>query len=67
MLLPLKAQVTGEMTEKYDVYSFGIILWELMTGKIPWKDGAIQNRPVRGLVVTQTFLDLLLINDGMMQ
>ena len=27
-----------EYTEKADVYSFGVILWELVTAGIPWSD-----------------------------
>jgi len=28
----------GQVTEKVDVYSFGILLWEMLTGRVPWSD-----------------------------
>lgn len=36
----------GEYTEKADVYSYGIILWEIMTGKPPAAGIAYDNIPV---------------------
>ena len=35
----LQGQTTGDDDdEKCDVYSFGMTLWEIMTGRVPWND-----------------------------
>ena len=28
----------AEVDERCDVYSFGMIAWEMFTGEVPWKD-----------------------------
>jgi serine/threonine protein kinase len=28
----------GICDEKSDIYSFGLVLWEMMSGEYPWKD-----------------------------
>lgn len=36
------------ISEKVDLYGFGIMLWEMYTGKLPWSDknvGSIMPRP----------------------
>ena len=35
--------VNSPRTVKYDVYSFGILLWELLSGKIPFENGTDVN------------------------
>jgi len=38
-----EALMGNELTPKTDVYSFGMILWELMTGKSPYDDLSIES------------------------
>ena len=33
------ANPTMSRTVKYDVYSFGVLLWEILSGKTPFEDG----------------------------
>ena len=35
----LDVRRNNERTEKGDVYSFGVIIWELVTREIPWNEG----------------------------
>ena len=35
-MAPEMIQRTGQITEKVDVYSYGVILWELVTQEVPF-------------------------------
>ncbi|KAL1552000.1 tyrosine-protein kinase ABL1-like [Salvia divinorum] len=42
VLAELGGKCSGKYSEKADVYSFGMICFELLTGKVPFEDGHLQ-------------------------
>lgn len=60
----------GSVTEKVDVYSFGILLWECLTGQIPWHDvpspmqiiyyvGVLNQRPKMPVIAPENLKQLI--------
>ena len=41
----------NERNEKGDIYSFGVIAWELVTRKVPWKEEGYSADDVREAVL----------------
>ena len=61
----------GNVTEKVDCYAFGILLWEMLTGKVPWGDvpspmqiiyyvGVLGQRPPIPSQTPQSLRDLMM-------
>ena len=42
----------NERNEKGDVFSFGVIVWEIVTRKIPWKEEEHNSEDVKEAVLT---------------
>ena len=41
----------GERNEKGDVFSFGVILWELVTMQVPWKQEKMSKDDIKDAVI----------------
>lgn len=47
-----------ERNEKGDVYSFGIIVWELVTRKTPWREEGYSGEDVKEAVISGLRLEI---------
>ena len=47
-----------ERSEKGDIFSFGVIAWELVTRKVPWKEEGYTRDDVRELVINGERLEI---------
>jgi serine/threonine protein kinase len=47
-----------ERNEKGDVFSFGVIVWELITRQIPWKSEGFSSEDIKEAVVSGDRLEI---------
>jgi hypothetical protein len=48
----------SERSEKGDVFSFGVLVWELFSRKIPWKGREMTNDDIRDAVIDGERLEI---------
>ena len=54
----LTAKRIKERSEKGDVFSFGVIIWELVVRQTPWKESGMSLEDIKEVVVEGSRLDI---------
>lgn len=54
----LTAKRIKERNEKGDVFSFGVIAWELVTREVPWESSGMSSDDIREVVVSGERLEI---------